>query len=129
MEKIYETKMHYKGFWNCDSICGVEVYKKDKTIVVVFTELDDNPGTSITNVIEHLATAFKNVFLKNVPREQIIWIEHYPPNPHVDRGDTYDQVDFSVSLGSDGVTVVYKNPKWRRIKWEEFASSPLRTTL
>jgi len=66
MKTIYKTKLHYRGFW-CNSVCGLEIYQKNTTIIVVFTELDDNPGTSITNMIEYLATIVKNMFLKNIP--------------------------------------------------------------
>src|ERR1700747_14228 len=67
----------YKGFLNCDSFCDIEVHRRtDGKYVFVATELRDNPGTSVTNFAEHLATAMcKQHRLKP---EDVIWIEHYP---------------------------------------------------
>jgi hypothetical protein len=49
-------KYHYKGFWNCDCVCGVEIDQENK--IVVFIELEENTGTSITNIIEILYCQF-----------------------------------------------------------------------
>jgi len=38
------------------SYCDLSIYKKEDFTYVIFTELKDNPGTSITNFIEFLAT-------------------------------------------------------------------------
>jgi anaerobic selenocysteine-containing dehydrogenase len=35
----------YKGFWGCDSWCGIEVHRRsDGKYVFVATEVQDNPG-------------------------------------------------------------------------------------
>jgi hypothetical protein len=66
----------YQGFWS-NSFCDIEVHRRtDGKYVFVATELRDNPGTSVTNFAEHLATAMcKQHRLKP---EDVIWIEHYP---------------------------------------------------
>src|SRR5215470_19803845 len=67
----------YKGFWSCDSCCDIEVHRRnDGKYVFVATELPDNPGTSVTNFAEHLATAMRRQY--GLKPEEVIWIEHYP---------------------------------------------------
>jgi hypothetical protein len=67
----------YKGFWGCDSCCEIEVHRRsDGKYVFIATELPDNPGTSVTNFAEHLATAMRRQH--GLKPEDVIWIEHYP---------------------------------------------------
>ena len=50
----------YNGFWSCDSSCEIEVHRRsDGKTVFPVTVLADNPGTSVTNYAEHLATAMR----------------------------------------------------------------------
>ena len=69
--------MHYKGYWNITGKCGVSIIKKDGFATVMLTELPDNPGTSVTNFVEDLATMIYNSKLFGMPIEDITWIEHY----------------------------------------------------
>lgn len=101
---------HYKGFHGFPSKCGVDIVKHD-TFTVILTELPDNPGTSITNMIETLATIIYHQFLNGVPVEKIIWIEHYPPSIH--REETFDEVTFEW----DGK--YFFSPRWKRISPSE----------
>jgi hypothetical protein len=55
--------------------CHLQVYRDGDIAVVVATELEDNPGSSITNSFEYLATG---VWQKlGLTFEQTTWIEHY----------------------------------------------------
>jgi hypothetical protein len=51
-------RYNYKGFWS-DSYCDIEAHRRSdgKYVFVIATEVPDNPGTSVTNYAEHLATA------------------------------------------------------------------------
>ena len=56
-------RYNYKGFWNCDSCCDIEVHRRsDGKYVFVATELPDNRGTSVTNFAEQLATAMRTQY-------------------------------------------------------------------
>jgi hypothetical protein len=96
----------YQGFWS-DSFCDIEVHRRtDGKYVFVATELRDNPGTSVTNFAEHLATAMcKHHRLKP---EDMIWIEHYP-EPRDRRKESFDLVRFAVEGDS------FRSPVWTRI--------------
>src|SRR6266567_3180108 len=65
----------FLGFWDYPSTCRIRVFKEDDRRVVIATELPDNPGTSITNAAEMIATEL----WRRVGRLcEYTWIEHYP---------------------------------------------------
>lgn len=59
----------YEGFGRCKSKCAVMVWIKPDLVInrccVLMIELDDNPGTSITNASEIVATKLRRI--KNLP--------------------------------------------------------------
>jgi hypothetical protein len=75
--------------------------------VFVATELPDNPGTSVTNYAEHLATAMRRQY--GLKAEEVIWIEHYPEAKDR-RKEDFDLVRF---VGIEGDS--FRNPVWTRI--------------
>ena len=99
---------HYRGYHGCDSKCGVEIIEdRNGQVTVIFTELLCNQGTSITNMIEKLATEIYYKYLSHKPVNDIRWLEHYPKDFF--GGETYDEV----SLEWDGEKFI--RPKWKRI--------------
>jgi hypothetical protein len=101
-------RYHYRGFWGCDSCCDIEVHKRsDGKYVFIATELPDNPGTSVTNYAEHLATAMRRQY--GLKAEEVIWIEHYPEAKDR-RKEDFDLVRF-VGIEADS----FRNPVWTRI--------------
>ncbi|MBN1892322.1 MAG: hypothetical protein JW780_06025 [Clostridiales bacterium] len=97
----------YKGLHG-PSKCELEIYEHNGFTHVVFTELKDNPGTSITNFIERLATSVYRDHLPGKPIEDIVFVEHYmwPGDEH------YDSVSFDWN-GQE-----FKRPVWKRIQKE-----------
>ncbi len=71
----------YRGLHGCASRCRVEIWTDAQELraAVVLTELPDNPGTSVTNFFEELATLVLPIVetLCACPPERIIWVEHY----------------------------------------------------
>src|ERR1700730_3714035 len=101
-------RYNYKGFWNCDSCCDIEVHRRsDGKYVFVATELPDNPDTSVTNFAEHLATAMRSQYA--LKPEELIWVEHYPEAKNR-RKEDFDLVRF---LGMEGDS--FRTPVWTRI--------------
>lgn len=95
---------HYKGYSGCHSECGLDVHIRGDRAIVMFTELPTNPGTSITNMIEVLATQVYHERLRKLSPENIEFVEHYlMPDEHYDR----------VELKWTGLE--YKNPAWKRL--------------
>jgi hypothetical protein len=98
----------YRGFWNCDSRCDIEVHRRsDGKYVFVATELPDNPGTSVTNFAEHLATAMRGQY--GLKPEDVIWIEHYPEAKDR-RKEDFDLVQF-LAVESES----FRTPVWTRV--------------
>jgi len=99
-------RYNYKGFWS-DSYCDIEAHRRsDGKYVFVATELRDNPGTSVTNYAEHLATAMRRQY--GLKPEDMIWIEHYP-EARDRRKESFDLVRFVVEGDS------FRRPVWTRI--------------
>ncbi len=100
-------RYNYKGFWS-DSYCDIEVHQRsDGKYVFVATELPDNPGTSVTNYAEQLATAMRTQYA--LKPGDVIWIEHYPEAKDR-RKEDFDLVRF---LGMEGDS--FRTPAWTRI--------------
>ena len=55
----------FKGYHNSNSICGLEIFKTDDNYIVVLHELDENSGTSATNMIEYLCAEIYLKYLKD----------------------------------------------------------------
>src|SRR5438093_12008457 len=80
--------------------CTIEATKlPDDRVVVIATERMDNPGPSITNEVEYLATAVCRYL--GIDPLKLVWIEYYgypaPGNPP--RLRTYDRVTFTRITG------------------------------
>src|SRR5215471_7580512 len=100
-------RYNYKGFWGCDSCCDIEVHRRsDGKYVFIATEVPDNPGTSVTNFAEHLATAMRKPY--GLKPEDVIWIERYPEAKDR-RMESFVLVRFAV-LGD-----TFRTPVWTRI--------------
>jgi hypothetical protein len=103
----------YCGFHGCPSVCGLDIQPlaNDRTVVIC-TELPDNPGTSVTNFAEDLATLVCRRF--RIASDKLVWIEHYPPSAsHGPKAD-WDRVEFSW----DGDC--FQQPRWRPMRSEDW---------
>jgi hypothetical protein len=100
-------RYNYKGFW-CDSVYDIEVNRRnDGKYVFVVTEPPNNPGTSVTNYGEHLATAVRRQH--GLKPGDLIWIEH-----HLESKDHPEEVFNLVRfLGMEGDS--FRSPVWTRI--------------
>ena len=102
-----------------------------RSAIAIFTELESNAGTSVTNRIEVLATLAWEFLQK--PEAAPIVVEHYPNrgvhNTHTDRWqfpESFDIVEFDRK--PDGS---FEKPRWRRIaraEVEKFIGQPFPTT-
>jgi len=112
MQLTYDGLYHYWGYHGCPSRCWLRIYKAPGQAVVVATELADNPGTSITNMAEVLATHVCQEF--GLPLDDLMWIEHYPERcflggrPRLPA--SFDHVTFA-ALTAQGL----QRPEWRRL--------------
>ena len=94
----------YAGFSGCDSHCTLEIVGN----LVIAAEADDNPGTSVTNMAEDLATLVCAEF--DINPDQLIWIEHYPDRGHLT--DDWDIVTFKRSTTRRNSVTRFRSPRW-----------------
>lgn len=125
MSLIHEEIYRFAGFWECDSCCRVRVYERaDDVLIVVFSELcgdlallGENNGTSITNMAETLATAWR----RRYPGRAVVFVEHYPARGYCtvrngvtvyQIGETFDRVQF---LWSNRHQTYHGTPDWTHL--------------
>ena len=122
--KYVDFVMEYKGIGNCNCKCGVLIARKETLPIVIISELPDNPGTSVTNWFENLATEIYHRHLKEYDPDSILWIEHYTPEYYqqVKVWATYKEkqngVFDIVNMEWNTILKRYLNPFWRRISKE-----------
>ena len=138
-EIIYDGPWHYRGYHGIRSVCYLRLYQskrqsgqptETRPAIAIFTELESNAGTSVTNRIEVLATLAWE-FLQKSEAAPIV-VEHYPNrgvhNTHTDRWqfpESFDIVEFDRK--PDGS---FEKPRWRRIaraEVEKLIGQPLPT--
>jgi len=132
-------RFEYRGFLGCKCFCDLEIVRLiDRRTLVIATEREDNPGTSITNVAEHLAS---NVCVRfGIEPEKLIWIEHYGYPDPLQRPRTYELVTFRrrrpeiipwpsavLSPKPDNWSGYFDEPDWQPMKeetWQELGIEP-----
>jgi hypothetical protein len=149
-EVIYDGPWHYRGYHGVKSVCYLRLYQpkesngqpkgqrderlepsepsEAKPAIAIFTELEGQAGTSITNRIEALATlaweflqASSSFQACQKPEAAPVVIEHYKNrgvhNPHTDRWQFPESFDFvEFDRKPDGS---FEKPRWRRISRAE----------
>ncbi len=104
MRKTHDYTYHYRGVWRDGGCCRIAVYapeawEADRRPVIVATELDDNEGSSVTNMAEYLAA---EIVVRHFPHlldapadegQPVVWLEHYPPRAGAPA--EYDRVTFA----------------------------------
>ena len=74
--------------------CRIRIYLPDDdrdAVVVICTELANNPGTSVTNAIRRIAAEVIQSHRLPTP---LVWIEHHPPEATDGRMETFEMVLF-----------------------------------
>lgn len=122
MELTHAGMFDFKGSNGFPSRCYVRIWRGRGSLpVVIATELPDNPGQSITNAAEALAS---QVWARLLPeaREGFVWVERYlaygrsyHSSAHDgDIEETLDLVTFDIVRGRE-LTMRESLPPWRRV--------------
>jgi hypothetical protein len=105
---LADVQHQYHGMMAVRSVCRIRVSQLESDMtVVIATDLPDNPGTSITNWAEFLATEMRWRFV--APGGALAWIEHDPERP----GRTGEEPFARVLFRWDGTR--YDTPDWRPV--------------
>jgi hypothetical protein len=103
MPAIVDEVYEYRGYHGCESRCRIRIYRpQGKSLVIIASEeADQNPGTSITNMAEQIATDVSRIY--GLAHEPFIWIEHYDDRSDPlamrdgfrrEAGESFDRVEF-----------------------------------
>ena len=112
----------FTGFHGCQCWCSLEVLPlSDGRTAVIATEVADNPGTSVTNAFELLATDVCARF--TIDPRRLVWIEHYgyPAAACPTEARGFNMVRFTIAPAPDGTCFshVYWRPvcdaDWRKL--------------
>jgi hypothetical protein len=130
MEKTHDYEYAFRGTWDKepDGRCRVRILQQDgQPPTMILTELNSNPSTSVTNMVEVLAAELiaKHfpVRFEAVGEDPVVLIEHYEPmqDRRGRRGKpTYDRVAFAswsprkVWLGGQE-RLSLAEPDWRHL--------------
>lgn len=134
-------RFEFRGFHGCRCICDLEIIQiVNRRTVVIAIEREDNPGTSVTNLAEHLASYVCDSF--GIDPEHLVWIEYYgyPDQVNPRRPRDYDLVTFSRRIPEpmqwseavlrskpNGWPGHFHEPQWRPMKeanWRELGLEP-----
>lgn len=85
-------RLSFDGPNGVPSACGLTIDQDHEKVVVVFTELPDNPGASVTNSIELLTSRFIRSFDTAGKDLHFRFYEHYPETKT--RKETFDRIVF-----------------------------------
>jgi hypothetical protein len=121
MAAIVDEVYEYRGYHGCQSCCRIRIYRPaGKPPVIIATEAaGQNPGTSITNLAEQIATDVTRIY--RLAQEPFVWIEHYDDRSDPialkygirrTKGESFDRVEFR-QRGSE-----LFEPHWRPIAKE-----------
>jgi hypothetical protein len=127
-------QFRFRGFHGCQCVCDLEIIPiADGRTVVIATEREDNSGTSVTNVAEHLASFVCDSF--GIDPEKLVWIEHYgyPSALSPQRPREYDLVTFQrrapeqirwapsvLRMHPDGWPGYFDEPAWRPMQEDDW---------
>jgi hypothetical protein len=80
-----------------ESRCGLDIWNVSGQMVVMLTELPDNPGASVTNAFECIATEVLPMVVllacgESCSPESVIWIEHYARAEGSPLAESWDRV-------------------------------------
>jgi hypothetical protein len=100
----------YEGYHGRPAHCRIRIfYDPDRPVVVIATELPSNPGTSITNRAEVIASEVCRRY--SIDPDTLTWIEHYlgDPRERVDSaaGEHFSRAEFQRDAGRRLVS-----PRW-----------------
>lgn len=103
--------------------CHVQIFRNMQALdteswVVIMTEPVDNPGRSVTNGVEELATLLRQEYNLEIPHTK--WVEHYERDGFdLETGEPSEDSFDWVGLTWDGLRA--RNATWTFGNWEQVA--------
>lgn len=106
----------YRPWTGVEARCRVRIFRRSNCAVVIVSEVPDNPGMSVTNPAEVIATQV--VRESGLDPRTTLWIEHYPDRKRPAQHDPVFQETWDlVTFQWDGQEA--RHPRWRRLEKNE----------
>ncbi len=120
---IHNGRFEYRTGLATLSVCRLRVYESWAGMVLLASELADNPGPSITNSAEALATALAERY--GIDAGRAVFIEHYDQASYrgLRREPTFDAVSFTWAGGRALM------PRWSRLSEADLGALGLPDAL
>ena len=109
MQKIDKDYVYQMPGYRTEAHCWLQIFEDGDQTVVIFSELPDNPGRSVTNASDWLATCVVQEYALDPAKTR--FIEYYPPED--DHPRSYDEITYT---WTDGVADV---PQWKPLDIRE----------
>lgn len=111
-----KTFIHnYEGFGKCESKCKVYMVSHGAITHICFEELDDNPGTSVTNMSEHLAAQMIKKF--GIEPYDCNFYETYLHKgfPHENTRRSFDEIKYEWRFNGKNQPLewIAEHPHWK----------------
>ena len=111
---MQDVLFSYLGFHGSRAKCHLRLCPES---LVIASELPDNPGTSVTNMAEHLATMVCVRF--GIDPAALRWVERYPAFSPKKRPEL-DRVSFTLHRGRERLPPAVRAILWRNECEPEF---------
>jgi hypothetical protein len=113
--KYVDEIFHFKGEWEMPSLCGLHIrHEKGRTLVILTEMYEENPGNSVTGMIEKLATEVVKKY--EVPPGSAEFIVHNPQ-----RSSKYEFFAESFYLAK----MVWDGERYVDVVWEKLEALPI----
>jgi hypothetical protein len=108
---VVDARFPYPGYFERPAACRLRLYQHEGRTVALLTELNDNPGASVTNCAETVAHLVVREY--ELDPERTTFIEHYPGRPGPKgavRDENFDLVTFTERQWDQ-----FKGTHWQRL--------------
>ncbi len=113
-KKDIDIIFNFNGLWDLPSKCGLKIYYKLNSTIVIVTELyKENPGTSITDVSASLAMQICEKY--NIDLSEIVYIESSPESNS--KLSFYREKNYKVNFEIDGDKLI--NPTYKELSKDD----------
>jgi hypothetical protein len=107
----------FRGLHGRPGVCDVEFVRlSDGRTLVICAERDDNPGASVTNAAELIATQVCQHY--QIDPAALVWVEHYPPGRAHGKTPDWDRVTFQIIRA--GHHWYFAEPDWRPMRPQDW---------
>lgn len=117
IETVNIEYFNFRGLWDIPSACGLKIYRCEKYVVAVVSELyRQNPGTTITDVPVQLATQICEKY--SIDINSLLYVEHNPET--ITKLSFYEEEFFRVhfTVNADKLS----NPQYEKISKADLES-------